>query len=164
MKSLTLIIAIHLLSGYHFCMELMIHRPRFLRTSRQNSHFSHLSNSLGCLKITFVFSDVLWKKQASDMKVLNPIIFHCEKHRSFYKSLMNRIYSIKLGKNNVLHIFLSFLIRLQHQIIMSPIGHPECLFLHLRASPQTTECLSLTFPLSPSLSFSPFSSVGNLFF
>lgn len=110
MKSLTLIIVVQLLSGYHFCMELITHRPRFLTTSRQNSHFSRFSlflislTHLGVWKLHLYFQMCYGRSRQAvrTVRVLNPIIFEGEKHRRF----------IELEKNNVLHIFLSFLIKL----------------------------------------------------
>lgn len=110
MKSLTLITVVQFLSGYYFCMELIIRRRRFLRTSRQNPHFSNFSlflislTHLGVWRLHLYFQMYYGRSRQAmrAVRVLNPIIFQCKKHRRF----------TELEKNNVLHIFLSFLIRL----------------------------------------------------
>lgn len=110
MKSLTLITVVQLCSGYHFCMELIIYRRRFLRTSRQNPHFSHFSlflislTPLGLWRLHLYFQMYYGRSRQAmrAVRVLNPFIFQCKKQGRF----------IELEKNNVLHIFLSLLIRL----------------------------------------------------
>lgn len=113
MKSLTLAIVVQLLSGYHSCMEQISYRPRFLRTSRQNSHFSHFSHfpisliHLGVWRLRLYLQMYHGRSRQAmrTVRVLNPIIFQCEKHKRF----------IELERKKSL----AYISQLSHQIITS---------------------------------------------